>query len=87
MLKFAPLAVFPTTTTPAQLAVDFSSTPIFCVWRTNTSKLTIEQRRLFEAVPQGVATLSPEELGTVLLEPHASWVAAIEKEWLSRYSR
>jgi putative thiamine transport system substrate-binding protein len=51
------------------------------------SKLRPEQRRLFEAVPQGVATLSPEELGSVLLEPHASWVAAIEKEWLNRYSR
>ena len=51
------------------------------------SKLTPAQRRLFEAVPQGMATLSPEELGTVLLEPHASWVAAIEKEWLNRYSR
>ncbi len=51
------------------------------------AKLTKEQRRLFEAVPRGVATLSPEELGPVLLEPHASWVAAIEKEWLKRYSK
>lgn len=51
------------------------------------AKLTAEQRRLFEAVPRGVATLSPEELGPVLLEPHASWVAAIEKEWLKRYSK
>jgi putative thiamine transport system substrate-binding protein len=51
------------------------------------SKLSPEQRGLFEAIPQGVATLSPEELGSVLLEPHASWVAAIEKEWLNRYSK
>ena len=51
------------------------------------AKLTPDQRRLFEAIPQGAATLSPEELGSVLLEPHASWVAAIEKEWLSRYSK
>jgi putative thiamine transport system substrate-binding protein len=51
------------------------------------TKLTPEQRHLFEAIPQGVATLTPEELGTVLLEPHASWVTAIEKEWLTRYSK
>lgn len=51
------------------------------------AKLSAEQRRLFESIPQGVATLSPEELGVVILEPHASWVAAIEKEWLRRYSR
>jgi putative thiamine transport system substrate-binding protein len=51
------------------------------------SKLTPEQRGLFEAISQGVATLSSEELGSVLLEPHASWVAAIEKEWLNRYSK
>ena len=51
------------------------------------AKLSPEQRSLFEVIPQGVATLSAEELGTVLLEPHASWVAAIEKEWLNRYSR
>ena len=51
------------------------------------TKLTTEQRRLFEAIPQGVATITPEQLGTVLLEPHASWVTAIEKEWLNRYSK
>ena len=51
------------------------------------AKLSAEQRRLFEAVPQGMATLSAEELGVVILEPHASWVTAIEKEWLRRYSK
>ncbi|MGI9538459.1 MAG: ABC transporter substrate-binding protein, partial [Desulfocapsaceae bacterium] len=51
------------------------------------AKLSPEQRSLFEAIPLGPATLSPEELGPVILEPHASWVAAIEKEWLRRYSR
>ena len=51
------------------------------------NKLNPEQRELFENIPHGIATLSPEELGTVLLEPHASWVAALEKGWLSRYSR
>ena len=51
------------------------------------AKLSPEQRSLFEAVPLGAATLSSEELGAVLLEPHASWVAAIEKEWQNRYSK
>ncbi len=51
------------------------------------NKLNPEQRELFENIPHGIATLSPDELGTVLLEPHASWVAALEKGWLSRYSR
>lgn len=51
------------------------------------AKLTPEQRSFFEKVPRDAATLSPEELGPVILEPHASWVAAIEKEWLKRYSR
>lgn len=51
------------------------------------AKLSTEQRLLFDEIPRGVATLSAEELGTVLLEPHASWVDAIEKEWLRRYSR
>ena len=50
-------------------------------------KLSQEEKDLFDAVPQGVATLSPEQLGSVLLEPHASWVEALEKNWLKRYSR
>jgi len=50
-------------------------------------KLSPDQRALFEDVERGVATLSPAELGPVILEPHASWVTAIEKEWLRRYSR
>lgn len=51
------------------------------------AKLSPEQRTLFDTLPLGVATLSPEELGPVILEPHASWVTAIEKEWLRRYSK
>jgi putative thiamine transport system substrate-binding protein len=51
------------------------------------AKLNPSQRLFFDQVPRGVATLSPDELGPVILEPHASWVAAIEQEWLRRYSR
>lgn len=49
------------------------------------SKLSAEQRRLFEALPKGPATLSPDELGPTLLEPHPSWMTRIETAWLERY--
>jgi len=48
-------------------------------------KLSAEQRALFDTIETGVATLSPKELGRVRLEPHASWVEALEKAWLARY--
>ena len=50
-------------------------------------KLTKAQRQSFSELALGQATLSTEQLGTVLLEPHASWVAALEQEWLSRYAK
>lgn len=50
-------------------------------------KMNPSDRKLFQNVKQGVATLSPDELGSVRLEPHASWVEAIEKAWQARYSK
>lgn len=50
------------------------------------AKLSPEERALFTEIPQGIATLTAEQLGSVILEPHASWVNAIEKEWLKRYA-
>jgi putative thiamine transport system substrate-binding protein len=50
-------------------------------------KLDDAGRRLFAAIPRGKATLSAEELGKVLPEPHASWVEPLEKAWLARYSK
>jgi putative thiamine transport system substrate-binding protein len=50
-------------------------------------KLSSEERALFENLPQGIATLSNDALANVLLEPHASWVEAIEAAWLQRYSQ
>lgn len=41
----------------------------------------------FDTIQLGVATLSPQELGTALPEPHPSWMTRIEEEWLKRYSR
>lgn len=50
------------------------------------AKLSPEERTLFADIPLGIATLTPDQLGSVILEPHASWVSAIEKEWLKRYA-
>ena len=41
----------------------------------------------FAAIDLGIATLTPDELGTALPEPHPSWMTRIEEEWLKRYSR
>ncbi len=48
-------------------------------------KLSAEQRKLFDDLPMGPATLSPDELGPTLLEPHPSWMTKIEAAWLERY--
>ncbi|UIJ71702.1 ABC transporter substrate-binding protein [Aurantimonas sp. HBX-1] len=42
-------------------------------------------REAFAAIDRGVATLSPDELGPVLPEPHPSWMTRIEEEWTKRY--
>src|SRR3546814_9792704 len=53
------------------------------VWGDDTvlalSKLSASERRRFESLPQGVATLPPEALGPTLLEPHPSWMTRIER--------
>ncbi|MFB9174411.1 ABC transporter substrate-binding protein [Roseibium salinum] len=43
------------------------------------------EKALFDALDLGPATLTPEELGPVLPEPHPSWVNALEKAWAERY--
>lgn len=50
------------------------------------NKLTPDQRALFDQLPRGAATLSDADLGAVLREPHASWVAALERAWQERYA-
>ncbi|MGI9366970.1 MAG: ABC transporter substrate-binding protein [Rhizobiaceae bacterium] len=51
----------------------------------NVSKLSDEDRKAFESLDLGIATLKPEELGPMLPEPHPSWMTEIEKEWTRRY--
>ncbi len=50
-------------------------------------KLPPDARALFEALPRGIATLSPAELGKVLPEPHPSWMTRLEAEWQRRYGQ
>lgn len=47
--------------------------------------LSAEDRARFDALDLGIATLSPADLGPVLLEPHASWMTRIAQDWTSRY--
>ncbi|MGB0360409.1 MAG: ABC transporter substrate-binding protein, partial [Endozoicomonas sp.] len=49
------------------------------------SSLSHSGQKLFSDLPLGPATLSSDALGRTLPEPHSSWVAALEKEWVKRY--
>ena len=49
-------------------------------------KLAPADRQRFDALSLGIATLSPQELGSPLLEPHPSWMERIEVEWQRRYT-
>ena len=53
----------------------------------NVAELPAEDRQLFEEAVRGPATLSDSDLGPALLEPHPSWVAALESEWARRYQQ
>ncbi|MDT0683211.1 ABC transporter substrate-binding protein [Roseicyclus sp. F158] len=44
-----------------------------------------EDRALFDDLDLGIATLTPEELGSPLAEPHPSWMERIEEDWDRRY--
>ncbi|WP_119459939.1 ABC transporter substrate-binding protein [Rhodospirillaceae bacterium SYSU D60014] len=59
------------------------------VWGDQTvlamDKLDPADRKRFEELPRGIATLAPAELGPVLLEPHPSWMTRLEAEWRRRY--
>lgn len=50
-------------------------------------KLSSTERRRFEDLPRGPATLSATELGKPLSEPHPYWTERLEKEWQRRYAR
>jgi putative thiamine transport system substrate-binding protein len=51
----------------------------------NLEALTPQDRARFDALELGPATLSPADLGPVLLEPDASWMVRIAQDWVLRY--
>lgn len=59
------------------------------IWGSGTvlalDKLDDQDRALFEALELGVATLTPEEMGNALPEPHPSWMVRLEEDWTARY--
>lgn len=59
------------------------------VWGLGTvldlERLAPEDRARFDEIDFGPATLTPDELGTPLPEPHPSWMERLEEDWTSRY--
>jgi len=53
----------------------------------DTSKLSPADRALFDQLTPSPALPSAAELGSPLLEPHASWMTRITAEWQKRYTR
>lgn len=51
----------------------------------DVAALSNEDQARFTELDLGIATLSPEDLGATLPEPHPSWVARIERAWAARY--
>ena len=51
----------------------------------DVKNLKPEDKKLFDELSLGVATLTPEELGNVIPEPHPTWVTEIEKKWIETY--
>ncbi|MBA8907544.1 ABC transporter substrate-binding protein [Aminobacter ciceronei] len=50
-------------------------------------KLSTQQRQLFADLPTSPALPTNADLGSVLLEPHPSWMTRITDEWMRRYVR
>nr|WP_280939415.1 ABC transporter substrate-binding protein [Methylobrevis pamukkalensis] len=51
----------------------------------DVARLGEADRARFAGITRGVATPTAEELGTVLPEPHPSWMEAVETAWTARY--
>ena len=50
------------------------------------NKLSAAQKKLFDDLPRGIATLSPEELGKTQPNPHPDWRILLDAEWQRRYA-
>ena len=51
----------------------------------NMDALPQDDRKAFDDLDLGVATLPPSRLGPTYNEPHASWMERLEVEWTRRY--
>jgi putative thiamine transport system substrate-binding protein len=51
------------------------------------AKLAPADRALFDQLTSHPALVTPDELGTPLLEPHADWMTRLTAEWTRRYTR
>jgi putative thiamine transport system substrate-binding protein len=51
------------------------------------AKLTAVERKRFDDLPRSEALPTNAELGTVLSEPHPSWMTRIAAEWERRYTK
>ncbi len=51
----------------------------------DVTALLQDDRKAFDKLDLGVATLKPDELGPTLNEPDASWLTRLEHEWAKRY--
>ncbi|MEL6570135.1 MAG: ABC transporter substrate-binding protein [Pseudomonadota bacterium] len=47
--------------------------------------LAPEDKGLFDALELGIATLTPDQLGQAVAEPHPSWMTRIADDWVARY--
>ncbi|EIE49577.1 ABC transporter substrate-binding protein [Salipiger aestuarii] len=59
------------------------------VWGLGTvldlDRLDPADREQFKAASYGPATLTPQQLGAPLAEPHPSWMETLEQDWTARY--
>ncbi len=49
------------------------------------TKISAEEKSVFDSIDLGIATLTPAELGTALAEPHPSWMTRVADDWVGRY--
>jgi putative thiamine transport system substrate-binding protein len=51
------------------------------------TRMTAADRRRFDELPRGIATLPPDQLGPTQPNPHPDWKNRIDAAWLRRYGQ
>ncbi len=52
----------------------------------DVERLDPQDKKRFDDLELGIATLSPTEIGPPLPEPHPAWVERLQSEWVARYA-